>query len=198
MTVVGDTARSVLPYLRRWHLQERPARAITPEPSNTKVPGSGTEAVPPESARLSRYPCCVFAPSLRKSRTSVASGFSSKLSQPWSRHRWWPEPKVARRPSEQGDLIRRVVGRVRVRLVGTVPFRGIGASLAAIHKWLMHGIEASAHCRIFGHSRESRRRRCHEIDGPDTTATPEFRAMRGWYQFAPHVRSRTQVIVLAG
>jgi hypothetical protein len=26
-------------------------------------------------------------------------------------------------------------------------------------------------------------------------ATPEFRAMRGWYHFAPHVRSRTQVIV---
>ena len=30
----------------------------------------------------------------------------------------------------------------------------------------------------------------HELDSPDATATPEFRAMRGWYQFAPHVRSR--------
>ena len=30
---------------------------------------------------------------------------------------------------------------------------------------------------------------------PDAIATPEFRAMRGWHQFAPHVRSRTQVIV---
>ena len=38
----------------------------------------------------------------------------------------------------------------------------------------------------------------YEIDSPGAVATPEFKAMRGWYQFAPHVRSRTQVIVLAG
>jgi hypothetical protein len=38
----------------------------------------------------------------------------------------------------------------------------------------------------------------YEIDSPGAIATPEFKAMRGWYQFAPHVRSRTQVIVLAG
>ena len=30
---------------------------------------------------------------------------------------------------------------------------------------------------------------------PAAVATPEFRAMRGWHQFAPQVRSRTQVIV---
>ena len=35
----------------------------------------------------------------------------------------------------------------------------------------------------------------YELASPDAIATPEFRAMRGWYQFAPHVRSRTQVIV---
>jgi hypothetical protein len=35
----------------------------------------------------------------------------------------------------------------------------------------------------------------YEIDGTGATATPEFKAMRGWHQFAPHVRSRTQVIV---
>ena len=35
----------------------------------------------------------------------------------------------------------------------------------------------------------------YELDSPDAITTPEFRAMRGWYQFAPHVRSRTQVIV---
>jgi hypothetical protein len=35
----------------------------------------------------------------------------------------------------------------------------------------------------------------YELDSPDAIATPEFCAMRGWYQFAPHVRSRTQVIV---
>ena len=38
----------------------------------------------------------------------------------------------------------------------------------------------------------------YEIDSPSAVATPEFKAMRGWYQFAPHVRSRTQVVVLAG
>lgn len=35
----------------------------------------------------------------------------------------------------------------------------------------------------------------YELDSPDATTTPEFQAMRGWYQFAPHVRSRTQTIV---
>lgn len=35
----------------------------------------------------------------------------------------------------------------------------------------------------------------YELDGPHATTTPEFQAMRGWYQFAPHVRSRTQTIV---
>ena len=37
----------------------------------------------------------------------------------------------------------------------------------------------------------------YELDNPDATATPEFQAMRGWYQFAPHIRSRTQTIVPA-
>jgi hypothetical protein len=35
----------------------------------------------------------------------------------------------------------------------------------------------------------------YELDSPVATTTPEFQAMRGWYQFAPHVRSRTQTIV---
>ena len=35
----------------------------------------------------------------------------------------------------------------------------------------------------------------YELDSPDAITTPKFRAMRGWYQFAPYVRSRTQVIV---
>jgi len=35
----------------------------------------------------------------------------------------------------------------------------------------------------------------YELDGPEATATPEFQAMRGWHQFAPHVRSRTQTVV---
>jgi Domain of unknown function (DUF4286) len=35
----------------------------------------------------------------------------------------------------------------------------------------------------------------YELDGPDAVVTPEFQAMRGWYQFAPYVRSRTQTIV---
>ena len=37
----------------------------------------------------------------------------------------------------------------------------------------------------------------YELDSPGAIATPEFQAMRGWYQFAPHVRSRTQVVVTA-
>ena len=35
----------------------------------------------------------------------------------------------------------------------------------------------------------------YELDSPAATSTPEFQAMRGWYQFAPHVCSRTQTIV---
>src|SRR5262245_23569211 len=35
----------------------------------------------------------------------------------------------------------------------------------------------------------------YELDTPAATSTPEFQAMRGWYQFAPRVRSRTQTIV---
>lgn len=38
----------------------------------------------------------------------------------------------------------------------------------------------------------------YELDSPAATSTPEFQAMRGWYQFAPHVRSRTQTIVAVG
>ena len=38
----------------------------------------------------------------------------------------------------------------------------------------------------------------YELDGPEVTSTPEFQAMRGWYQFAPHIRSRTQTIVPVG
>ena len=37
----------------------------------------------------------------------------------------------------------------------------------------------------------------YELDSPAATSTPEFQAMRGWYQFAPHVRSRTQTIIPA-
>ena len=35
----------------------------------------------------------------------------------------------------------------------------------------------------------------YELDSPAATGTAEFQAMRGWHQFAPHVRSRTQTIV---
>jgi hypothetical protein len=35
----------------------------------------------------------------------------------------------------------------------------------------------------------------YELASPAAVTTPEFKAMRGWYQFAPHVRSRTQVVV---
>jgi hypothetical protein len=35
----------------------------------------------------------------------------------------------------------------------------------------------------------------YELDSPSATTTPEFHAMRGWYQFSPKVRSRTFSIV---
>ena len=38
----------------------------------------------------------------------------------------------------------------------------------------------------------------YELDSPEAIATPEFQAMRGWYHFASHVRSRTQVVVATG
>jgi hypothetical protein len=34
----------------------------------------------------------------------------------------------------------------------------------------------------------------YELAGPWAAETPEFQAMRGWYEFAPDVRSRTQVV----
>jgi len=38
----------------------------------------------------------------------------------------------------------------------------------------------------------------YELESPEAITTPEFQAMRGWYQFAPHVRSRTQTVVQVG
>ena len=35
----------------------------------------------------------------------------------------------------------------------------------------------------------------YELSGPEAVETPEFRKMRGWYQFAPHVRATTRVVV---
>ena len=34
----------------------------------------------------------------------------------------------------------------------------------------------------------------YEISGPEVVTTPEFQKMRGWYQFAPHVRATTRVV----
>tara|TARA_R110002167_G_scaffold223876_3_gene429242 strand:- start:1012 stop:1341 length:330 start_codon:yes stop_codon:yes gene_type:complete len=33
----------------------------------------------------------------------------------------------------------------------------------------------------------------YELAGPEALETPEFAAMRGWYQFTDHIVSRTQV-----
>jgi hypothetical protein len=35
----------------------------------------------------------------------------------------------------------------------------------------------------------------YEIDSPAAISTLEFQAMRGWHQFTPHVRSRTQTVL---
>jgi hypothetical protein len=34
----------------------------------------------------------------------------------------------------------------------------------------------------------------YELAGPEAVTTPEFQKMRGWYQFAPHVRATTRVV----
>ena len=34
----------------------------------------------------------------------------------------------------------------------------------------------------------------YELAGPEAVSTPEFLAMRGWAEFAPHVRSSTRVV----
>jgi hypothetical protein len=34
----------------------------------------------------------------------------------------------------------------------------------------------------------------YELTGPEAVTTPEFQKMRGWYQFAPHVRATTRVV----
>jgi hypothetical protein len=34
----------------------------------------------------------------------------------------------------------------------------------------------------------------YELAGPEAVTTPEFGKMRGWYQFAPHVRATTRVV----
>ena len=35
----------------------------------------------------------------------------------------------------------------------------------------------------------------YELVGPEAVATPQFQQMRGWYQFAPRVRSTTRVVM---
>ena len=37
----------------------------------------------------------------------------------------------------------------------------------------------------------------YELESPNVTTTAEFLAMRGWHQFAPHVRSRTITVLPA-
>ena len=34
----------------------------------------------------------------------------------------------------------------------------------------------------------------YQIEGKDTVQTPEFQAMRGWYQFSDKINARTQII----
>ena len=34
----------------------------------------------------------------------------------------------------------------------------------------------------------------YELAGPEAVSTPEFQKMRGWAQFAPHVRASTRVV----
>lgn len=38
----------------------------------------------------------------------------------------------------------------------------------------------------------------YELAGPEAMQTPEFHKMRGWYQFAQHVRATTRVVKALG
>ena len=35
----------------------------------------------------------------------------------------------------------------------------------------------------------------YEFNSPEAMDTPEFQAMRGWYQFADHIKARSQVFL---
>jgi hypothetical protein len=48
-----------------------------------------------------------------------------------------------------------------------------------------HGARAGNAARVYA--------TVYELAGPEALETPEFQAMRGWYQFADHIRARTQV-----
>ncbi|MDP6707461.1 MAG: hypothetical protein QF893_14040 [Alphaproteobacteria bacterium] len=48
-----------------------------------------------------------------------------------------------------------------------------------------HGERASDSARVYA--------TVYELAGPEALETPEFQEMRGWYQFADHIRARTQV-----
>ena len=48
-----------------------------------------------------------------------------------------------------------------------------------------HGDKSSAAAKVYA--------AVYELDGPEAMDTPEFREMRGWYQFADHIKARTQV-----
>ena len=37
----------------------------------------------------------------------------------------------------------------------------------------------------------------YELESPAAVGTKEFKAMRGWGRFAPHIRSQTRVVVPA-
>jgi len=50
-----------------------------------------------------------------------------------------------------------------------------------------HGVKSTAATRTYI--------TLYELDGPEALDTPEFQSMRGWYQFADHIKARSQVFV---
>jgi hypothetical protein len=97
------------------------------------------------------------------------------------RHIFIPYPRVVRSgPNHRAGISRFVVWLVADRVQRLLP-----ALSGEISETLAGKTERTAR-RVYT--------TIYELDSPDAIATPKFRAMRGWYQFAPDVRSRTQVI----
>jgi len=50
----------------------------------------------------------------------------------------------------------------------------------------VHGVKSNEEAKVYT--------AVYELTEPGAMDTPEFQAMRGWYQFAAHIRARTQVV----
>jgi hypothetical protein len=62
-------------------------------------------------------------------------------------------------------------------------------------RYITDGIVSRTNRGIADRTRQRLYTTVYELAGPEAVETAEFTAMRGWAQFAPHVRSETRVIL---